>query len=80
MLTQLFSQSSGNFVVVDDSGKKEALESGSKVASIVSQVLFYDQLRALKKSPQWCALVYSSFASNGIHMISSTSFLNDDVL
>ncbi|CAL5204201.1 unnamed protein product [Lathyrus oleraceus] len=43
----------GNFVVVDESGKKEALESGSKVGCIVSQVLFYDQLRALKKSAEW---------------------------
>ncbi|CAI8607105.1 unnamed protein product [Vicia faba] len=43
----------GNFVVVDESGKKEALESGSKVGCIVSQVLFYHQLRALKKSAEW---------------------------
>lgn len=81
----------GNFVVVDESGKKEALESGSKVGCIVSQVLFYDQLRLLKKSAEWCALVnnfdfyifYFTFfvhiiiymvASNGIQVISNTSF------
>ncbi|MCI00065.1 nucleic acid-binding OB-fold-like protein, partial [Trifolium medium] len=32
-----------NFVVVDESGKKEALESGSKVGCIVVQVLVYAQ-------------------------------------
>jgi hypothetical protein len=51
--TQVFSQSSGNFVVVDESGKKEALESGSKVACIVVQVLVYAQVRALQKSAEW---------------------------
>ncbi|XP_022764878.1 probable RNA-binding protein EIF1AD [Durio zibethinus] len=43
----------GNFVVVDESGKEKALESGSKVACIVSQVLFYEQIRSLQKSPEW---------------------------
>lgn len=43
----------GNFVVVDESGKKEALESGSKVGCIVVQVLVYEQVRALQKSPEW---------------------------
>ncbi|KAJ9175589.1 hypothetical protein P3X46_014131 [Hevea brasiliensis] len=43
----------GSFVVVDESGKEKALESGSKVACIVSQVLFYEQVRALQKSPEW---------------------------
>ncbi|KAL5991338.1 hypothetical protein ACLOJK_012245 [Asimina triloba] len=33
----------GSFVVVDESGKDKALESGSKVACIVSQVLYYEQ-------------------------------------
>lgn len=51
------SQSAGNFVVVDESGKKEALESGSKVGCIVVQVLVYEQVRALQKSPEWCVLV-----------------------
>jgi hypothetical protein len=49
----LINQSSGNFVVVDESGKKEALESGSKVACIVVQVLVYAQVRALQKSAEW---------------------------
>ncbi|GMY15235.1 probable RNA-binding protein EIF1AD isoform X1 [Fagus crenata] len=43
----------GSFVVVDISGKEKALESGSKVACIVSQVLFYEQVRSLQKSPEW---------------------------
>ncbi|KAK4579761.1 hypothetical protein RGQ29_029432 [Quercus rubra] len=42
----------GSFVVVDISGKEKALESGSKVACIVSQVLFYEQVRSLQKSPE----------------------------
>ncbi|KAG6658634.1 hypothetical protein CIPAW_04G175300 [Carya illinoinensis] len=41
----------GSFVVVDISGKEKALESGSKVACLVSQVLFYEQVRPLQKSP-----------------------------
>ncbi|KAJ1388212.1 Translation initiation factor 1A [Sesbania bispinosa] len=43
----------GNFIVVDESGKEKALESGSKVACLVSQVLFYEQVRALQKTPEW---------------------------
>ncbi|XP_057977319.1 uncharacterized protein LOC131164281 [Malania oleifera] len=43
----------GSFVVVDESGKEKALETGSKVACIVSQVLFYEQVRVLQKSPEW---------------------------
>ena len=39
--------------MVDDSGKEKALESGSKVTCIVSKVLFYEQVRALQKSPEW---------------------------
>ncbi|XP_042489297.1 probable RNA-binding protein EIF1AD [Macadamia integrifolia] len=43
----------GSFVVVDDSGKEKALESGSKVACLVLQVLFYEQVHALRKSTEW---------------------------
>ncbi|KAL5538489.1 hypothetical protein UlMin_044403 [Ulmus minor] len=43
----------GSFVVVDESGKEKALESGSKVACIVSKVLFYEQVRTLQKSSEW---------------------------
>ncbi|KAK8623572.1 hypothetical protein V6N13_118455 [Hibiscus sabdariffa] len=50
----------GSFVVVDESGKEKALESGCKVACIVSQVLFYDQVSALQKSPEWPEIFKSS--------------------
>lgn len=43
----------GSFVVVDESGREEAIESGRKVACIVSQVLFHEQVRALQKCPEW---------------------------
>lgn len=40
-------------MVVDESGRVEAVESGRKVGCIVSQVLYHEQVRALKKSPEW---------------------------
>ncbi|MCD7448010.1 hypothetical protein HAX54_036830 [Datura stramonium] len=43
----------GNFVVVDESGREEATESGRKVGCVVTQVLYYDQVRVLQKSPEW---------------------------
>ncbi|XP_078428714.1 uncharacterized protein LOC144700968 [Wolffia australiana] len=43
----------GSFVVVDGNARKEALDSGSKVACLVSQVLFHDQVRVLRKSSHW---------------------------
>ncbi|MCL7038824.1 hypothetical protein MKW94_030289 [Papaver nudicaule] len=43
----------GSFVVVDERGREEAIEAGGKVAGIVSQVLFYEQVRLLQKSPEW---------------------------
>ncbi|KAK4255958.1 hypothetical protein QN277_008882 [Acacia crassicarpa] len=49
----------GNYVVVDESGKEKALESGSKVACIVSQVLYHEQIRVLQKSSQWPAIFKS---------------------
>uniref|UniRef100_A0A3Q7GBJ2 Uncharacterized protein n=1 Tax=Solanum lycopersicum TaxID=4081 RepID=A0A3Q7GBJ2_SOLLC len=45
----------GNFVVVDESGREEATESGRKVGCVVTQVLYYDQVRVLQKSPE-CAV------------------------
>lgn len=50
----------GSFVVVDQSGKEDAVKSGSKVAYIVCQVLYYEQVRALQKSPEWPAVFKSS--------------------
>ncbi|KAF5452475.1 hypothetical protein F2P56_027470 [Juglans regia] len=57
----------GSFVVVDISGKEKALESGSKVACLVSQVLFYEQVRPLQKSPEWPEIFKSTHLedSNG---------------
>ncbi|XP_052627266.1 uncharacterized protein LOC128133763 [Lactuca sativa] len=43
----------GSFVVVDDSGREEAVESGRKVACVVLQVLFHKQVRVLQKSAEW---------------------------
>ncbi|CAL9029016.1 unnamed protein product [Prunus brigantina] len=47
--------------------KEKVVESGSKVACIVSQVLFYEQVRALKKSPEWC--VFSSHLKMMCHYL-----------
>ncbi|KAJ4777515.1 hypothetical protein LUZ62_061772 [Rhynchospora pubera] len=49
------------WIKIDASGRDQALESGSKVACVVSQVLFRDQVRSLEKSPEWPAVFkYSS--------------------
>ncbi|KAF8780248.1 hypothetical protein HU200_001918 [Digitaria exilis] len=47
----------GSFVVVDARGRDQALESGSKIACVVSQVLFHEQVRALHKSVLLSALL-----------------------
>jgi hypothetical protein len=47
------SECAGSFVVVDASGRDEALESGSKIGCVVLRVLFHDQVRALEKSGEW---------------------------
>lgn len=59
----------GTFIVVDDSGKEKALESGSKVGCIVSRVLFYEQVRELKKSPDWPGAFKSSVDSSSEKML-----------
>ncbi|CAM0870932.1 unnamed protein product [Alopecurus aequalis] len=51
---------SGNYVVVDASGRDEALESGSKIGCVVSRVLFHDQVRALEKLGEWPAVFKST--------------------
>ncbi|CAD6201619.1 unnamed protein product [Miscanthus lutarioriparius] len=50
----------GSFVVVDASGRDQALESGSKIACVVSQVLFHKQVRALEKTGSWPAIFNST--------------------
>jgi len=72
----------GSFVVVDISGMEKALESGSKVACIVSQVLFYEQVRAFQKSPEWPEIFKSTSvdgSSNG-SMHGQTSQQEENVL
>ncbi|XP_039145939.1 probable RNA-binding protein EIF1AD [Dioscorea cayenensis subsp. rotundata] len=53
----------GSYVVVDDSGREKALESGSKIACVVSQVLFHEQVRALEKSSQWPTIFQTKTAN-----------------
>lgn len=59
----------GSFVVVDDSGREEAVESGRKVACVVLQVLFHEQVKVLQKSPEWPEIFKS-----GIVEVSNVSF------
>ncbi|KAF5177513.1 Nucleic acid-binding, OB-fold-like protein [Thalictrum thalictroides] len=54
----------GNFVVVDERGRDMALESGSKVACTVLQVLVYGQVRTLQKSPEWPEIFKSTTSDN----------------
>ncbi|XP_061354582.1 uncharacterized protein LOC133299157 [Gastrolobium bilobum] len=79
----------GSFVVVDEScnipGKEKALESGSKVACLVSQVLFYEQVRALQKSPEWpeifkYGMVYDSNERTTFEQRNETDASDDDGL
>ncbi|XP_073008917.1 uncharacterized protein [Typha latifolia] len=53
----------GSFVVVDENGREQALESGSKIACMVLQVLFHDQVRTLEKSSEW-PTIFKSTAVN----------------
>ncbi|KAJ0705355.1 putative translation initiation factor 1A (eIF-1A), RNA-binding domain, S1, IF1 type [Helianthus annuus] len=54
----------GSFVVVDDSGREEAVESGRKVACVVLQVLFHEQVRVLQKSPEWPEIFKSAMVDS----------------
>ncbi|XP_043816981.1 probable RNA-binding protein EIF1AD isoform X2 [Manihot esculenta] len=70
----------GSFVVVDERGKEKALESGSKVACIVSQVLFYEQVRALQRSPEWPEIFKSTTLDDSNGSCKNTSQQEDDEL
>ncbi|KAJ4751941.1 hypothetical protein LUZ62_046345 [Rhynchospora pubera] len=59
----------GSYLVVDASGRDQALESGSKVACVVSQVLFHDQVRALEKSSEWPSV----FKNSSMEKLSNSS-------
>ncbi|GFP89811.1 probable RNA-binding protein eif1ad [Phtheirospermum japonicum] len=54
----------GNFVVIDESGREEAVESGRKVAGMVTQVLYHDQIRQLRKSSEWPEIFKSTSLEN----------------
>ncbi|KAI3831165.1 hypothetical protein MKW92_047303 [Papaver armeniacum] len=64
----------GSFVVVDAGRIEEAIEAGSKVACIVTQVLFYEQLLLLQKYPEWPEIfkVTSTEESNAHPQISNS--------
>ncbi|OVA03640.1 Translation initiation factor 1A (eIF-1A) [Macleaya cordata] len=70
----------GFFVVVDERGRDRALEAGSKVACIVSQVLFFEQVRLLQRSPEWPEIFKAAIldGSNG-HPQGSTSQAAEDL-
>ncbi|KAK2637235.1 hypothetical protein Ddye_032027 [Dipteronia dyeriana] len=58
----------GSFVVVDESGKEKALKDGSKVACIVTKVLFHEQVRSLRK----CLRNGQKFSNLRIQMTNET--------
>lgn len=45
----------GSFVEVQEGEREKALESGNKVTGIICQVLFEEQIRALRRSSTWPA-------------------------
>ncbi|XP_057791792.1 uncharacterized protein LOC131008783 [Salvia miltiorrhiza] len=68
----------GNFVVVDESGREEAIESGRKVAGILTQVLYHDQVRLLRKASQWPDIFKSETSTQSLHLPASKE--NDECL
>ncbi|XP_057489149.1 uncharacterized protein LOC130775074 [Actinidia eriantha] len=69
----------GSFVVVDESGREEAIESGRKVACIVSQVLFREQVCVLQKSPQWPEIFKSSILDNSWKELEGDASMQDEI-
>ncbi|CAM8917358.1 unnamed protein product [Rhodiola kirilowii] len=53
----------GNFVLVDETGREQALESGSKITCLVTRVLFHEQVRHLQKSPEWPQVFRCTFTA-----------------
>lgn len=68
----------GNFVVVDESGREEAIESGRKVCAIVTQVLYHDQVSKLQKSPEWPEIFKSVPQETSKQHQQTVSNQNDD--
>ncbi|KAI3470975.1 hypothetical protein Pfo_027638 [Paulownia fortunei] len=68
----------GNFVVVDETGREEAVESGRKVAGIVTQVLYHEQVRLLQKSSEWPEIFKSVSQENSKQGLQSCTSQQDD--
>ncbi|KAL4580747.1 hypothetical protein LXL04_016949 [Taraxacum kok-saghyz] len=69
----------GSFVVVDDSGREEAVESGRKVACVVVQVLFHEQVKVLQKSKEWPEIFKSCIVDTSFEMNPSTIHENEEL-
>ncbi|KAL7160304.1 hypothetical protein ABFS83_01G084900 [Erythranthe nasuta] len=68
----------GNFVVVDESGREEAEESGRKVGGFVRQVLYHHQIRLLQKSLQWPEIFKSTSHENPKQALECCTCQKDD--
>ncbi|KAK6121951.1 hypothetical protein DH2020_044305 [Rehmannia glutinosa] len=68
----------GNFIVVDESGREEAVESGRKVAGMVTQVLYHEQVRILQKSSEWPEIFKSVSLENLKQGLDSCTSQQDD--
>ncbi|KAI8032113.1 hypothetical protein ACSBR2_007925 [Camellia fascicularis] len=68
----------GSFVVADESGREEAIESGRKVSCIVSQVLFHEQVRVLRKSPEWPEIFKSTILDNYRQCLEGDASVKDE--
>uniref|UniRef100_A0A7N0THL8 S1-like domain-containing protein n=1 Tax=Kalanchoe fedtschenkoi TaxID=63787 RepID=A0A7N0THL8_KALFE len=64
----------GNFVLVDETGREQALESGSKITCLVTRVLFHEQVRQLQKSPEWPQI----FRSTAIETCSASATIQSE--
>ncbi|CAN4087432.1 unnamed protein product [Withania somnifera] len=68
----------GNFVVVDESGREEAVESGRKVGCVVTKVLYYEQVRVLQKSAEWPEIFKSTAVESSKQNLASQFEENED--
>ncbi|XP_073042858.1 uncharacterized protein [Primulina eburnea] len=68
----------GSFIVIDESGREEAAESGRKVGGIVTQVLYHDQVRLLQKSPEWPQIFRFNPQEDSKLQLQSNTSQNDD--
>ncbi|KAL3646013.1 hypothetical protein CASFOL_011193 [Castilleja foliolosa] len=68
----------GNFVVIDERGREEVVESGRKVAGMVTQVLYHDQSRLLQKSSKWPEIFKSTSQENEKQNLPLCTLRQDD--